>query len=174
MSTQSLAQAAVEIVDRYQQAAKHLVGACQAGIERAARAERERLTAAVERAASPLADEAFKSSVLEAHRRGAELVVTGLRAGTAALDGANERIARGVKTGIERIADAGGRFGTAFDNGASDTLALFGLPAARLQLSLANAFAEGAQRIEARVASDGAAAEAAEARPAAKKTARRG
>lgn len=148
--SQSLSSIAIEIVERYQQAAQHLVNAWQAGVERTARSECERFATAV-RQNTPLLDDAVRSGLIDARQRASSILVDGVRSGSKALATASERDARTAREGIERIADTVERVDNAFGGKTARTLALLGLPSAQVSLAIANAVAEGAQRLEAGV-----------------------
>jgi len=167
MSIDTLSNVTLETVDRYERAAQHLARAYLAAVERAARIDRERFAAALQQRELPLVDDRVKSSLIEAQQRLSEIVVQGLQAGSAAVSGANERIAQQLKQAIGAVNGLEARA----DGKALDTLALLGLPSAQLSLSVATAWAEGAERIEARAAGD---EQVVDAPPAPRKPARRG
>src|SRR6476620_6414608 len=90
MSTPSLSTVAIDVVGQYHLAGQHLARAYQTGVQRAAGALTERFVAAVQSRELPLIDEAVKTSLIDAQRRVASIVVDSLRAGSVAVAALND------------------------------------------------------------------------------------
>src|SRR5262245_19694722 len=148
MSTQTLSSVAIDVVDQYHLAGKHLADAYQAGVQRALDAAGDRFAAAVQARSMP---EAVKSSLIDAQQRVAGIVVGGLRLGSNAVSAINDRVADGVKGGIGRIAETVSRIDTVFDTNASDSITVLNMPSAQLSLAVASAVAARAKSIGERV-----------------------
>jgi len=175
MSTQNLSAIAIDVVEQYHQAGRHLVNAYKSGVERAERAFNGRLASVVQTPALPLVDEAVQSSLIEVQRQVASVLAKGLRAGSDRVSELNDRLAERARSDIERLASAVTSAESAFETNGVDTLALYGVPSAQISLAVASAVSEGAKRLGERV---GAAAEIVDAevvtvKPRAKRVGRR-
>jgi len=156
MSTPSLSSIAIDVVDRYHQAGRHLVAAYKSGVDQAERKFNEGLAKAGDAQALPAVDESVRASLIEVQRQFASTLAKGLRAGSDRVAELNDRLAERAKSDIERLAGAT----SGIDAGTAEALALFGLPTAQISLAVATAVSEGAKRIGERV--DAAATEVVE------------
>jgi hypothetical protein len=154
MSTQSLSTVAIDVVGQYHLAGQHLARAYQTGVKRAADAMTERFATALQSRDLPLLDEAVKTSLIAAQRHVAGIVVDSLQASSAAVAAINDKVAEGVKGGIERMAGTAARVDAALDRKDTGTVNVLGLPSAQLSLSVASAVAEGAKRLGERLIGD--------------------
>jgi len=175
MSTASLSTIAIDVVGQYHLAGQHLARAYQAGVQRAAGALNERFATALQSRELPLVNDSVKASLIEAQQHVAGLVAEGLRTSSAAVATFNDRIAEGVKGGIERLAGTATRVDAALERDDTRTLNVLALPSAQLSLSVANAVADGAKRIGERLlAVEDNVIDVPAAPKAAKRTTRRG
>jgi hypothetical protein len=147
MTTANLSTIAIDVVGQYHLAGQHLARAYQSGVQRAAGAISERFATALQSRELPLVNDAVKASLIEAQQHVAGLVAEGLRASSAAVATFNDRVAEGVKTGIERMAGTAARVDAALERDDTRTLSVLALPSAQLSLSVANAVADGAKRL---------------------------
>ena len=173
MSTPSLSTVAIDVVGQYHLAGQHLARAYQTGVQRAADALTERFVAAVQSRELPLIDEAVKTSLIDAQRRVASIVVDSLRAGSVAVAALNDKVADGVKGGIERLAGTAARVDAALERQDTGTINVLGRPSAQLSLAVASAVAEGAKRLGDRIVGDEAVVEAPVAAKPVRRAARR-
>ena len=103
-----------------------------------------------------------------------ELVAEGLRNSSATVATLNDRIADGVKVGIERMAGTAARVDAALERDDARTLNVLALPSAQLSLSVASAVADGAKRLgESLLSAEADVIDAPVAPKAAKRTTRR-
>lgn len=151
-STPSLGTVALEIVNRHEEAAQTFTRAYQSGVERFA----ERVSSRLQAQQLPLVPEAVKSTLLSAQQQSSEAFLKGIKANTAAITTLNQNIANGLRASIERTTGAVEKFDAATKGTLGRVLNQFVLPSAQLSLSLANLLVQGAQRLEARAANDGA------------------
>jgi len=172
MSSQSLSAIAIDVVDQYHAAGKHLVHAYRAGTERAVGAVNERFASALNTRALPLVTAPVKASVIEAQRQVADFVAFGLGLGANGADITIDQVSRRVASGIERVSGVTTKVESVIGANAFDKVGVLALPAARLSLELANAVAHGTKRLSERVAGEPEVV-AAPAKKAARKTARK-
>ena len=151
MSTLTLSTVAIDIVGQYHLAGQHLARAYQTGVQRAAGALTERFATALQSRELPLVNDSVKTSLIVAQKHITDLVAEGLRNSSAAVSTLNDRIADGVKVGIERMAGTAARVDAALERDDARTLNVLALPSAQLSLSVANAVADGAKRIGERL-----------------------
>ena len=174
MSTLSLSTVAIDIVGQYHLAGQHLARAYQTGVQRAAGALTERFATALQSRELPLVNDSVKSSLIVAQKHVTDLVAEGLRSSSAAVATFNDRVAEGVKSGIERIAGTAARVDAALEREDGRTLNVLALPSAQLSLSVASAVADGAKRLgESLLAVEDNVIDVPAAPKAAKRTARR-
>jgi hypothetical protein len=147
MSTATLSTIAIDVVGQYHLAGQHLARAYQTGVQRAAGALSERFATALQSRELPLVNDAVKASLIEAQQHVAGVVAESLRASSAAIATMNDRIAEGVKSGIERMAGTAARVDAALERDDGRTLNVLALPSAQLSLSVASAVADGAKRL---------------------------
>ena len=175
MTTANLSTIAIDVVGQYHLAGQHLARAYQSGVQRAAGAISERFATALQSRELPLVNDAVKASLIEAQQHVAGLVAEGLRASSVAVATFNDRIAEGVKSGIERMAGTAARVDAALDRDDTRTLSVLALPSAQLSLSVANAVADGAKRLgDSLLAAEESVIDVPAAPKAAKRTTRRG
>src|SRR5262245_37045738 len=106
MSTQTLSSIAIDVVDQYHAAGKHLVHAYRAGTQRAVGAVNERFANAVNTRRLPLVTEPMKESVIEAQRQVADFLAYGLGLPASGADITLDQVSRRVADGIERMTSA--------------------------------------------------------------------
>ena len=147
MSTLTLSTVAIDIVGQYHIAGQHLARAYQTGVQRAAGALTERFATALQSRELPLINDSVKTSLIVAQKHVTELVAEGLRNSSATVATLNDRIADGVKVGIERMAGTAARVDAALERDDARTLNVLALPSAQLSLSVASAVADGAKRL---------------------------
>ena len=172
MSTQTLSAIAIDVVDQYHAAGKHLVHAYRAGTERAVGAVNERFATAVNTRALPLVTAPVKASVIEAQRQVADFVAFGLGLGANGADITIDQVSRRVASGIERVSSATTKVESVIGANAFDKVGVLALPVARVSLEVANAVAAGTKRLSERVAGEPEVV-AAPVKKAARKTAAR-
>ena len=160
MSTLTLSTVAIDIVGQYHLAGQHLARAYQTGVQRAAGALTERFATALQSRELPLINDSVKTSLIVAQKHVTELVAEGLRNSSATVATLNDRIADGVKVGIERMAGTAARVDAALERDDARTLNVLALPSAQLSLSVASAVAEGAKRLGERLIGDESVVEA--------------
>ena len=175
MSTLTLSTVAIDIVGQYHLAGQHLARAYQTGVQRAAVALTERFATALQSRELPLVNDSVKTSLIVAQKHVTDLVAEGLRSSSAAVATFNDRVAEGVKSGIERIAGTAARVDAALEREDGRTLNVLALPSAQLSLSVASAVADGAKRLgKSLLAAEDKVIDVPTVPKAAKRTARRG
>lgn len=152
MSTQNLSAIAIDLVDQYHAAGKHLVRAYRAGTERAVGAVNARFAQAVNARALPLVSEPVKASVIGAQQQVAQLVAFGLGLGATGADVTIDQLSRRAASGIERVSGASSRIDSVLGADALGRVGVLALPVARVSLELASAVAAGTKRLSERVA----------------------
>jgi len=156
MTTQTFTSVAINVVGQYNQAGKQLVRAYRVGTERAVRGVNERFADVVNARSLPLVNGAVKSSLIDAQQHLTGFVATGLDLGSNGADLTIDRVARGVKGGIERVSDVTAGIESALNTSALDTVAILALPVAHVSLELASQLAQGSKRLSDRVAGNDA------------------
>jgi hypothetical protein len=154
MSTQTLSTVAMNVVDQYNLAGKHLVRAYRAGTERAVGAVNERFASAVQARSLPLVNELVKASVIDAQQQVAGIVAFGLGMGANGADLTIDQVSRRVANGIERLTNATTRVESVIGATTLDKVGVLALPVAYVSLEIANAVAEGTKRLSDRVAGE--------------------
>ena len=154
MTTQTFSSVAINVVGQYNQAGKQLVRAYRAGSDRVVRNVNERFAAMLDARSLPLVTETVKASLIDAQQVLAGFVSTGVSAGSDRADAGIDGIARGVKSGIEGLAEAGARVETAFNVQALDTVSTLTLPLAQVSLEIAHRVNKGSKTLVERVAGE--------------------
>lgn len=164
MSQANLHRVSIDLIDQYNTTGKHLLAAWREGASRLIDAP-----AAVP--AVPFVSENIRANVAGARDKVASFLHGRVEADTALAERVMDRVAERATGGIDYVAGAAGR--VQGEPGASvlRTLHDLHLPLAQLSLKLATTVAEGAGKLQARVA--GAQAESTTERPSAAKAARR-
>jgi len=173
MTTQTFTSVAINVVGQYNQAGKQLVRAYRVGAERAVHGVNERFASAVNARSLPLVNHAVKASLIDAQQLLSGFVATGLDLGSNGADLTIDRVARGVKGGIERISDTTAGIESALNTSALNTVGILALPMAHVSLELANKLAQGSKRLSDRVAGDGEVVSAASPKAAKKRVQRK-
>lgn len=169
MSTQTLSSVAIDVVDQYSLAGKHLVRAYRATTERAVGAVNERFASVVNTRSLPLVNDQAKARLINAHQQVTGVVSFGLDLPAKGADITIDQVARRVNVGIERVSATTARVGNVFGASALNKAGSLALPLANVSLNVATAVAEGSKRLSDRVA--GEVVVAAPAKKAAKKVA---
>jgi len=154
MTTQTFSSVAINVVGQYNQAGKQLVRAYRAGSDRIVQNVNERFAAMLDARSLPLVTDTVKSSLIDAQQVLAGFVSTGVSAGSDRADAGIDGIARGVKSGIEGLAEAGSRVETAFNVSALDTVSTLTLPLAQVSLEIAHRVNKGSKTLVERVAGE--------------------
>jgi hypothetical protein len=153
MTTQSLSSVARDIVDRYSQASKHLVGAYRGGAERLVIGATTSYESLLKSGALPLVTEDVKARLFKAQTKIAGLIEQGISTGSDRAEQAIDFVAGGVNGGIQRAAAVTARVEEKLETNAISkvgTVAI--LPVAQISLTLVTRAAEGTKRLSERLA----------------------
>ncbi|PZQ65964.1 MAG: hypothetical protein DI563_24985 [Variovorax paradoxus] len=169
--TTTLRTVAIDVVGQYNAAGKHLLNAWRTGAGRVIGGASTRYADAVGTSQFPFVSEDVKARLLGAQEKVAGFLATRLESDTAFTEKLMDTVAERTAGGIQYVADASQRVNSEIGTSVLNTLQAVHLPFAQISLKVAEKVAEGAGKIEARVAGDKA--ESAEATTVRAKPARR-
>lgn len=169
--TTTLRTVAIDVVGQYNAAGKHLLNAWRTGAGRMIGGASTRYVDAVGTSQLPFVSEDVKARLLGAQEKVAGFLATRLASDTAFTEKLMDTVAERTAGGIQYVADASQRVNSEIGTSVLNTLQAVHLPFAQISLKVAEKVAEGAGKIEARVAGDKA--ESAEATAVRAKPARR-
>ena len=172
MTTQTFTTVALDVVGQYNQVGKQLVHAYRTGTARAVAGVNQRFADVVNARSLPLFNGAAKASLIDAQQRLTGFVANGVALGTTGADIAIDRLADGVKGGIERVSGTTAGIESALNTSVLGTVGTLALPVAHVSLEIANRLVQGSKRLTKRVAGDSDAVVAAPAKTAKKRVQR--
>jgi hypothetical protein len=177
MSTTSLSTVANDVVGRYAQVGKIIVGTYRTGAQRLHGAANTRYAEFLHKLSLPLVNDDVKASLIGLQRQFAGTLADGIENGSQRAEKAMEFIADGVNGGIRRASRVSERVQSAFDTRSLSTLASVAVPVAQVSLEIAQRAVEGTTKLSRRVlgsaAENGVATKATAKRSAKKPVARR-
>ena len=150
--TTTLRTVAIDVVGQYNAAGKHLLNAWRTGAGRVIGGAGERYADAVGISALPFVNEELKARLVGAQEKVTGFLSTRLASDTAFTEKLMDSVAERTTGGIQYVADASQRVNSDIGTSVLNTLQALHLPFAQLSLKVAEKIAEGAGKIEARVA----------------------
>lgn len=151
MSTQTFSSVAINVVGKYSQAGKLIVGTYRTGAQRIINGANTRYVALLNRRPLSMVNPAVKASLLDVQQQFAGLVEGGIASGSNRTERAIERLAGGINGGIRRLAATSERVEAAFNSTAISTVGSLTMPVAQVSLEIANRAVEGTKRLSARI-----------------------
>ncbi len=154
-STQTLNSVALNVVDQYGNAGKHLAQAWHGGLARMIGGASERYSNFVQTRSIPFVSEQVKADLVAAQERISGIVLNGVHAAAGRSVQAVDSMTSRTSGAISALGNTAGRVEMAFNVSptAVATMRQVNLPAAHLALQVAEKVAQGAKAIEARVVS---------------------
>jgi len=150
--SQTLHSIAIDVVNQYGEAAKHLVDAYRIGTERTIGGIGAGYARLIERRSLPLLTDELKTALIDTEKRMSNLAVDAVNRAAERAQGAVDGVAHRA---VEGLAAFGHRTAWADDMFVVETVRKINMPAAKLSLRIANRANRATARLSERVASFG-------------------
>ncbi|WP_192871528.1 hypothetical protein [Variovorax sp. JS1663] len=152
MSTQTISSAAIHVVGQYNEAGKTLVGAYRTGARRLLDGAASRTSEFLGARQLPLVSEQLKARLIGAQEKVNGFLANRLDIDTGRVVAVMDRVAGTTTSGIESVANVAARVESPLGTSVLQALGTLNQPFATLSVQIADRIADGAKKIEGRLA----------------------